>query len=96
MEFILFKKSFAIVLVLVIMSLIAGSPGGPLVTSLSAVAQSTREPLPTNSTQAAPPSNEELNIMMAQISASNNQKILLRLLTYGDFHLLRWKDNLIM
>ena len=71
MEFILSKKSFAIVLVLVIMSLIAGSPGGPFVTSLSAVAQSTGEPLPTNSTQAAPPSSEELNVMMAQLSSSD-------------------------
>ena len=71
MEFILSKKSFAIVLVLVIMSLISGSPGGTFVTSLSAVAQSTGEPLPTNSTQAAPPSSEELNVMMAQLSSSD-------------------------
>ena len=87
MEFILSKKSFAIVLVLVIMSLIAGSSGGPFVPSLSAVAQSTGEPLPTNSTQAAPPSSEELNVMMAQLLRLTNQKILLRLLTFGDIHL---------
>jgi hypothetical protein len=70
MEIIVSKISLAVVLV-VITSLIAGSPGGPFAPSLSAFAQSTEEPLPTNSTQAATPSPEELNDMMAQLSSSD-------------------------
>ena len=82
------KKRFAIVLVLVIMSLIAGSPGGPFLTSLSSVAQSTGEPLPTNSTQAAPPSSEELNVMMAQLSSSDQPEDIATLAYISGFPLV--------
>ena len=70
------------------MSLIAGSPGGPFLTSLSAVAQSTGEPLPTNSTQAAPPSSEELNVMMAQLSSSDQPEDIATLAYISGFPLV--------